>query len=212
MSDLLDALRQPHVQLLLRLALGGLLVLAGVSKLADRGAFRRAVAEYGLLPPSLEGPFANALPWIETALGTLLLVGLGTTVVAALSVPLFLCFAIAVGVNLARGRSFDCHCFGSLQRDPIGWGALLRSTLLVLAALVVAIGASRFGALDAALFGAGDLPPVSEVVPIVLLALIALDVLVLLPETLSFLDTMWRARRGSAAHRRHAHANGGSTT
>jgi uncharacterized membrane protein YphA (DoxX/SURF4 family) len=208
MSDLLDAIDQPHVQLLLRLVLGGLLVLAGVTKLTDRPAFRQAVAEYQLLPVALERPFAMALPWIEVAIGALLLLGLGTMAVAALAVPLFASFGIAIGVNLARGRSFNCHCFGSVQSDPIGWGALVRSVALVVAALAVAFGASRFGALDAALFGARALPPVSEVVPIVFVAAVVLDVLVLLPETLSFLDTLSRARTPL----RHHHANGRSAT
>ena len=51
MTQLLDALGQPHVQLLLRLVLGGLLLLAGVTKLADRESFRQAVAE-GLPVPA----------------------------------------------------------------------------------------------------------------------------------------------------------------
>jgi uncharacterized membrane protein YphA (DoxX/SURF4 family) len=208
MSELLDALDQPHVQLLLRLVLGGLLVLAGVTKLTDRLAFRQAVAEYQVLPAALERPFAMALPYIEVVLGALLLLGLGTTAVAALAAPLFASFGIAIGINLARGRSFNCHCFGSVQSDPIGWGALLRSLALVIAAVVVAAGASRFGALDALLFGAHGLPPASEVIPIVFVAAVVLDLLVLLPETLSFLDTLSRAR---TPHRHH-HANGRSAT
>jgi uncharacterized membrane protein YphA (DoxX/SURF4 family) len=208
MSELLDAIDQPHVQLLLRLVLGGLLVLAGLGKLTDRLAFRQAVAEYHVLPAALERPFAAALPFIEVVLGALLLLGLGTAAAAALAAPLFASFGIAIGVNLARGRSFNCHCFGSVQSDPIGWGALVRSLALVVAAVVVAAGASRFGALDAALFGASGLPPVSEVVPIVFVAAVVLDLLVLLPETLSFLDALARARTPHAHH----HANGRSAS
>ena len=207
MSDLLDAISQPHVQLLLRLVLGGLLVLAGVSKLVDRPAFRQAVAEYQVLPAALERPFATALPWLEVVLGALLLLGLATNVAAALGAALFLSFGIAIGVNLARGRSFDCHCFGSVQRDPIGWAALVRSAALVVAAVVVAAGASRFGALDAAVLGASGLPPASEAIPIIFVAAVVLDLLVLLPETLSFLDAVSRSR---APHRQHGHANGRS--
>ena len=215
MSGFLDALHQPHVQLLLRLSLGGLLVLAGLSKLADRAGFRQAVADYQLLPAALERPFATALPWIETELGALLLLGLATTAVAALAAPLFLCFALAIAINLARGRSFDCHCFGSVQSDPIGWAALLRSTALVLAALVVAVGASPFGALDAALFGSSDLPPLREVIPVIFLAAALLDALVLLPEALSFRQAMtraWASRSSPGQAHGHTPANGRSAT
>ena len=200
----LDALDQPHMQLLLRLTLGGLLLLAGVTKLAGRAAFRDAVAEYQVLPRALEAPFATAMPWLETTLGALLLAGFGTPIAAALATPLLLSFGVAIGVNLARGRSFNCHCFGSVQGDQIGWPALLRSLALVAVALVVALGASRFGALDAALFGSSSgLPPAAEVVPVVFLAAVVLDVLILLPEAaavqLSFSQTYGRRRHERSA-------------
>lgn len=209
MSDLLNAIDQPHAQLLLRLTLGGLLLLAGVTKLTDRLAFRQAVAEYQVLPASLERPFAMALPWLEIVIGALLLLGLATRDAAALAALLFLSFGVAIGVNLLRGRRFDCHCFGSVRSDPIGWAALIRSAALVLGAIVVVAGASRFGALDAAISGADGLPPASEVIPMVFIAAVILDLLVLLPETLSFLDALSRAR---APHRHHQQANGGSAT
>jgi len=206
MTSLFDSLHQPHVQLLLRLVLGGLLLLAGVSKLADRAAFRGAVAEYKVLPSQLEATFAIVLPWLETALGVLLLLGLGTTVAAALAAPLFLSFGIAIGVNLARDRHFNCHCFGAVQRDPIGWPALLRSIVLVLATLVVAVGASRFGALEFALFGSGDdLPPAIEVVPVVFLAAVAFNVLILLPEALAVRAAFARSYATRLTSRAHHH-------
>jgi uncharacterized membrane protein YphA (DoxX/SURF4 family) len=186
-TQLLDALDQPHVQLLLRLVLGGLLLLAGVTKLVDRASFRQAVAEYGVLPERLEWPFAALLPWMETAVGVLLLVGLGGAVAAWLAVPIFLSFGVAIGVNLWRGRHFDCHCFGSVHSEEIGWLPLLRSAALVLTALVVALGASRFGALDLVLFGSNaELPPAGEVVPVVFLAAVVFDVLILVPEAIAF--------------------------
>lgn len=206
MTSLFDALHQPHVQLFLRLVLGGLLLLAGGSKLADRAAFRAAVAEYRVLPARLEAAFAAALPWIETALGALLLLGLGTAVAAALAAPLFLSFGAAISVNLARGRRFDCHCFGAVQRDPIGWPALLRSIALVTAAIVVAVGASRFGALEFALFGSGDgLPAAGEVVPVVFLAAVAFDVLILLPEALVVQAAFARSHATRLTGRAHHH-------
>ncbi len=196
MTPLLDALDQPHAQLLLRLVLGGLLLLAGVTKLTDRAGFRQAVGEYEVLPGGLVRPFAVLLPWLETGLGVLLLLGLGTTIAASLATPLFLSFALAIGVNLLRGRDLDCHCFGSIHAERIGWPALLRSTVLVLAALAVALGASRFGALDAVLLGSTDgLPPMGEVIPIVFLAAVVFDVLILLPEAIAFRSIFVQANR-----------------
>lgn len=212
MTEALDALRQPHVQLLLRLVLGGLLVLAGIAKLADRASFRQAVAEYEILPPAFERPFAALLPWAEVSLGALLLLGLGTTAAAALAAPLFLTFAVAIGVNLARGRNFDCHCFGAAQSDQIGGTALVRALALALVAVVIAAGASRFGALEAALFGSSaDLPSVSEIIPIVLLAAVVFDVLILFPEAAALRTDFWAWQRtrvtGPGANGHHKHAS-----
>ena len=50
MTEFLDALHQPHAQLLLRLVLGGLLLLAGITKLAEHSAAHQAVSEYDVLP------------------------------------------------------------------------------------------------------------------------------------------------------------------
>ncbi len=210
MSYPVDALSQPHLQLFLRLVLGGLLLLAGVAKLTDRAAFRQAVAEYEVLPATLARPYAALLPWVETALGVLLLVGLGTGIAAGLAVPLFLSFALAIGVNLQRGRDFDCHCFGAVQADPIGPTALLRSLILAGGALVVALGASRFGSLEWALFGSSaDLPPASEVIPVVLVAGVLFDVLILLPEAAAFRAVFGQASRTQITGRHdHQHQNG----
>lgn len=198
MSDVLDALGQHHLQLILRLTLGGLLGLAAITKLADREAFRTAVADYELLPSSLERPFATILPIIELLLSALLLLGLGTAFAAAAAVPVFLSFTIAIGVNMARGRDLDCHCFGSMQSEPIGWPALVRSTTLAFAALSVVLGASRFGAVESLFLSTDGLPPVSEIVPVVLLAFVMFDVFILLPEAiatqLSFTSSYGRRR------------------
>ena len=209
MSEVLDALDQHHVQLLLRLTLGGLLLLAAITKLTDRAAFQTAVAEYKLLPHTLERPFAAALPVVELTLGVLLLAGLGTAIAAWVAVPVFLSFSIPIGVNMARGRELDCHCFGSVQSEPIGWPALIRSSTLVVASLIVALGASAFGAIDALLRDPDGLPPASEIVPVVLLAFFIFDVLILLPEAIATqltFDASYGSRAGDR-HVRHGDAS-----
>jgi uncharacterized membrane protein YphA (DoxX/SURF4 family) len=210
MTDILDPLRQPHVLLLLRLVLGGLLLVAGATKLTNRPAFYEAVADYDVLPSALARPFAFLMPLVEVTLGVLLLLGLFTVPAAALAVPLFGSFSVAIGVNMLRGRHFDCHCFGSAQSDRIGWPAFLRSLLLAGTALYVAFGASRFGALDAAVFGApDDLPPISDVIPIVFAAFVAIDVLFLVPE-FAAIRAAFRERQAGNARQAHVGSAEGS--
>lgn len=203
MSDFIDPLRQAHVLLLLRLLVGALLLIAGVSKLGDREAFDNAVTDYDILPARLARPFARLVPLLEVLLGVLLLLGLFTVESAALAVPLFASFSLAIGVNMLRGRHVDCHCFGSTTNDRVGPAALVRSLLLTFAALYVVIGASRFGSLDALMYGTpDDLPAVSEAIPIVFAAFVIVDVMFLLPEFLSIRDAF---RKRQAGHQHGAH-------
>ena len=47
-------------------------------------------------------------------------------------------FIGAIGINLARGRRPDCHCFGQLHASPVGWKTIVRnSALAALAAFVI---------------------------------------------------------------------------
>jgi uncharacterized membrane protein YphA (DoxX/SURF4 family) len=53
------------------------------------------------------------LPFVELALGVLLLIGLATRVVAGISAVLLLVFIAGIASAWARGLSIDCGCFGS---------------------------------------------------------------------------------------------------
>jgi peroxiredoxin len=43
---------------------------------------------------------------------------------------LLLLFVVGIGFNLARGRTPDCHCFGQLHSEPVGWSTLARNGVL----------------------------------------------------------------------------------
>jgi len=58
-----------------------------------------------------------------------------TTVVSSIAGYCFsACSSIAISVNLARGRTHDCHCFGQLYSRPLGWPTLLRNIIFMLGA------------------------------------------------------------------------------
>jgi len=95
-----------------RLILAGVLLWAGGAKLGDLGASVRAVNAYELLPYELARVIGAALPFVEVALGLLLLAGLATRVVAAVTAALMAVFIAGIASAWARGLNIDCGCFG----------------------------------------------------------------------------------------------------
>ncbi|MBC8031836.1 MAG: thioredoxin fold domain-containing protein [Pyrinomonadaceae bacterium] len=117
----------------IRLALCALFAVAGVTKLLDLGGTREALRNFGA-PQRLIPALAFLLPILELAVAATLLVH-STVWLGALGGLLLLgLFTIAISLNLAQGRSHDCHCFGQLHSHPLGWSTLLRNILLALGA------------------------------------------------------------------------------
>jgi uncharacterized membrane protein YphA (DoxX/SURF4 family) len=95
-----------------RLVLGGVFVVAGWLKVIDPQSSVAAVRAYRLLPASVATLLGWGLPFAEVALGLLLLAGVATRVVAAITAVLLLVFIAAVASAALRGLSIDCGCFG----------------------------------------------------------------------------------------------------
>ena len=89
--------------LMVRWFIAGVFLRAGVVKLGDQAEFRAAVANYQLLPLRFVGPVAVVLPVAEIAGGVLLAAGILTAPAAILLGLLLAAFAVAIGINLARG-------------------------------------------------------------------------------------------------------------
>lgn len=118
---------------LLRIALSAVFGIAGVTKLLDQRGTRDAVKNFGS-PESLAPALAVVLPIAELAIATGLLVD-RTTRTSALAALLVLgVFIVAISVNLARGQTHDCHCFGQLYSRPLGWPTLERNLIFAFAA------------------------------------------------------------------------------
>jgi thiol-disulfide isomerase/thioredoxin len=121
-----------------RLALAAVFAVAGVAKLADRAGTRQAVVEFGT-PERLAGPLGVLLPLAELTVAGLLLFPETAEAGTTGALALLLLFSGAIGVNLARGRRPDCHCFGQLHSAPSSWRTLARNGFLAaVAALAVA--------------------------------------------------------------------------
>jgi len=103
---------QPWIGLLARLTLGGVLFVAGYLKIDTPDKSQMAVRAYEILPISVANFLGLILPPIEIVIGTLLIVGALTRVMAALGGITMFIFIIAIGHAWARGLDIDCGCFG----------------------------------------------------------------------------------------------------
>jgi uncharacterized membrane protein YphA (DoxX/SURF4 family) len=97
---------------LARFGLAAVWLVSGLLKAVDPDQTYVAVRAYDVLPDAGVEVVAALLPWVELALGVLLLAGVGTRVVAGLSAALLLGFVVGVSQAWARGLSIDCGCFG----------------------------------------------------------------------------------------------------
>jgi uncharacterized membrane protein YphA (DoxX/SURF4 family) len=102
----------PWLGTVARLVVGGVLVAAGLMKLPDPAGSVRAVRAYDLLPESVVPTIGHGLPIFEVCVGVLLIVGLGTRIVAVLAGLLMVAFIIGISAAWLRGLQIDCGCFG----------------------------------------------------------------------------------------------------
>ncbi len=142
----------------LRVALGALLVVAGILKAHDGAALTAtSIAGYRILPAALVAPLGIALPYFEILLGGYLVAGLFTRVAALVASVQFAVFSGAVASLVIRQIPADCGCFGSGVPTPPSWGHVAADLgLLLLGALVARYAPGAF-AVDSEL-GSGGTP------------------------------------------------------
>ena len=129
-----------------RLLLAAVFLTSGLAKFADRDGSRQAMLDFGL-PNLIAVPFSIILPIAEIILAISLLFVGSTWWGAVGATGLLLLFIVGIAINLARGRTPDCHCFGQLHSEPIGWPTLIRNfVLLMMAGFIVWQGPDNVGA------------------------------------------------------------------
>ena len=97
---------------LARIGLAAVWLVSGLLKAVDPDQTYVAVRAYDVLPDAGVEVVAALLPWVELALGVLLLAGIGVRLVAVLSAALLLAFVAGVTQAWARGLAIGCGCFG----------------------------------------------------------------------------------------------------
>ena len=110
--------------------------MAALGKLRHRDEFVGLVANYQLVPE----PLVPMVAWLVLALETVVVLSLATGVAlaagASLAVTLLCVFALAMTINLARGRpEIDCGCFQSALRQRLSVPLVVRNMVLTVAVL-----------------------------------------------------------------------------
>ena len=131
-----------------RIALGLIFLYAAYAKLHYNGAwhlrdyyflFAMGIDSYRMLPLSVVEWMARILPWLELALGTLLVIGVGVRWAGLAVIALLVVFMIALAHAALGGLEINCGCFGTGSVKP-GRELMLDGGLLALAVAVTAGG------------------------------------------------------------------------
>jgi uncharacterized membrane protein YphA (DoxX/SURF4 family) len=146
----------PWVGLAVRLIAAGIWLVAGAAKLGDLTAFKQEVGAYDVPPSSLVDVVAYGLPLLEVGLGVYLAIGLLVRPAALLSVALMLLFIGVQAQAWARGLTIECGCFGSLSRETVGAGSIVRDIVLALPSVLLLLWPARHLSLDQRLLGRPD--------------------------------------------------------
>ena len=106
-------LLHPYFTLFSRVALGGILIFAGIAKMPHTDTLIWEIEQYHILSSSLARLYGQVLPPVEIVLGAFLVFGIWVKIGASLSGLLVLSFIIAKITAFARGLDIDiCPCFG----------------------------------------------------------------------------------------------------
>ena len=124
--------------------LGALVFATAVAgKIRHRHELAGVVANYRLLPERLAAAAAWMIVGLECLAVAALVSGAWLAAGAALAMVLLVGFALAMGINLARGRrEIDCGCFQSGLRQRLS-AALVVRNLLLATVLVPLLAAER---------------------------------------------------------------------
>jgi uncharacterized membrane protein YphA (DoxX/SURF4 family) len=134
------------ILLALRLILGAVFVYAAWVKLFGPHwswpprlepweLFALAISSYDILPLKAVEMAARTLPWVELAIGLMLLAGCGLRIAATVTSLLLLVFFTLMVRAFAQGKEISCGCFG--PGEIISAWTLLRDGSMLAGAILL---------------------------------------------------------------------------
>jgi uncharacterized membrane protein YphA (DoxX/SURF4 family) len=147
----------PWISTLARLGLAAVFLVAGGLKVGDLAESGRAVNAYRLMDYDTAKVIGAVQPFLEIAVGLLLLIGLAVRLSAAISALLLVVFIAGIISAWARGLQIDCGCFssgGAVAANDTKYGLdIARDTgFLILAGILLVKPRTRFS-MDGLLMG-----------------------------------------------------------
>lgn len=119
-----------------RIVLGAVFIYAAYVKLRDPWQlFAMSIDSYRILPLNLVELSARVIPWLELAIGLLLIAGIWLRVSGTIVSLLLLTFFGLMVRAYAKGMEISCGCFG--PGELISWKTLLRDGALVATAVAM---------------------------------------------------------------------------
>ncbi|SRR5260221_585077 len=145
------------ISLVMRVLLAVMWLWYSLPKLSKPEQNVQSVRNFQILPESLVTTWGYAQPWLEMAFGVLLIIGLGTRLVALFSALLLLVYIGGISSLGARGIYISCGCGGAGGAVAKGqthytWDILRDVTFMLPALWLLWKPASKFSA-ERALLG-----------------------------------------------------------
>ncbi len=129
---MIDPVLQSTAALTLALVFG----IAGVGKLMAWAELEGVIRNYRIAPGALAPMISRVLPPVEILVAIAVLIPATRALGGLVALTLLAVFALAMGINLVRGRTdIDCGCFRSTLRQNLSWWLLLRNAILGVFAL-----------------------------------------------------------------------------
>jgi hypothetical protein len=131
---------------------------AAIHKVRDLRRFDEIFNAYGLIPGRTRLRLSRAVPVVEGLIAVGLLLAAARSAAVLSAIVLLLAYAVAIGINLGRGRrDLACGCGGPDDRRPIAawmvWRNLLMASLLAVVLLPWSTRAWELTDLVTILFG-----------------------------------------------------------
>ena len=117
---------------ILRITLGLFFIFTGAVKLIDLTSFRDSIHLFNILPDHYLNLAAILIPSIELICGLALTLNIFKKATVSILISLMTVFIVAIAINLNRGESFECGCFGVFQLfGIISWSSILLNAGIV---------------------------------------------------------------------------------